>query len=320
MSSSIHEFPFPFEENEYRYKNNSVLLDPPRSITVDDRYEEELDLKRRLLVNHHDRCYQSLSHSLEAQWEVLRLIFYELAQYNPEDFQLKRHGNEWIFQNHRLQEEERFIFRDTGSIELEPLDLAGRHVQEDLILMGDRHGDLFLDAGQLCFPSNWSLVFTLGMDFKSIHDPVPGIQQHHFINKVHRFIKRIQPGQSWERKNWSITIGPKLDTHLETYAEWGKLRDQVTEDNAGDKVHLRVEVQRLYRLPVNNDVLFTIHTYLLPLVKLVTHPAWLRQFYQNIISLDQDIADYKGISHYQEAMLAYMERWLPGERNSQHDR
>lgn len=319
MTNSIDTFPFPFSDSQYHYQNGSTLLYPARCVAITENYHDEIDLKRKLLQDHHSRCYQSSSQSFEAQWEILYTIFHELARYEPENFSLVKMGKEWIFQNHLLNEEERLIYRDSSSIEIEPLDLVGRHVQEDLILMGDRHGDLFLDAGQLCFPSNWSLSDKYRQDFKLIHQPVPGIDRNQFIQKVARFIQRIQPGHSWERKNWSITIDRQLDTPQETFNEWGKKRNEITPENAGERIHLRVEVQRLYRLPINNDVLFTIHTHLRSLEELAARNKWLHIFYENIKSLDEDIADYKGISSYREALMDYLEQKLFQGRNRHHD-
>ncbi|WP_349410207.1 DUF3445 domain-containing protein [Pseudalkalibacillus sp. SCS-8] len=307
---SIHSFPFPFSKEEYAYSNNSSLLDPPWMITVTDDYKKEIMLKRKLLQQNHDRCFRSLPISLESQWEVLRLVLHQLAEAYPSHFSLSQNGKEFKFQNHLLEEEVQFVFRDNASIDLEPLDIVGRHVQEDLILMGDRSDGLFLEAGQLCFPSNWSLTFVLGMEFKSIHYPVPGIKDSGFIEKVERFISRIGPNTAWERKNWSITISEKLDTPLETYADWGRLRKEVTHENAGEMVHLRVEVQRLYRLPINHDILFSIHTYLLSLEELVQHEQWLKMFYENIRTLSSDIADYKGISQYKDEVIHFLEKTM----------
>ncbi|MCF6136790.1 heme-dependent oxidative N-demethylase family protein [Pseudalkalibacillus berkeleyi] len=304
---SSHTFPFPFTTNQYAYSNNSSLLEPAWTVTVTDEYKHEVLLKRKLLHQNHDRCYRSLPISIESQWEAMRLVLNHLAEAYPNHFSLEKRGKEYRFQNHLLQEEERFIFRDNSSVNLEPLDLVGRHIQEDLILMGDRSDGLFLEAGQLCFPSNWSLTFVLGMEFKSIHMPVPNITDNGFIQKVERFISRIRPNTAWERKNWSITISEKLDTPLETYAEWGKLRQEVTEENAVEMVHLRVEVQRLYRLPINNDILFTIHTYLLSLKDLVKNDHWLKLFYSNIKTLPEEITDYKGISFYRKDLMKYLE-------------
>ncbi|WP_408010657.1 heme-dependent oxidative N-demethylase family protein [Pseudalkalibacillus sp. A8] len=312
--SRINGFPFPFTKNQYAYSNDSVLLDPLKTITVTDDYKSEIELKRKLLHKHHDRCFRSLPLSIESQWETLLLIFSELASRKPDSFIFEKKGNECFFQNHFFEEEVTFLFRDASTIDLEPLDLVGRHVQEDLIIMGDRHDGLFLEAGQLCFPSNWSLAFVQGMEFKSIHSPVPGIQSDGFIQKVERFISKIRPGTAWERKNWSITVTNKLDTPLETYSEWGKHRKEVTAENAGDLIHLRVEVQRLFRLPMNHDVLFTIHTYLLQLNDLIQNESWLKTFYQNIKTLSEDITEYKGISTYRTELLRFLENHMEKER------
>ncbi|WP_377890943.1 DUF3445 domain-containing protein [Alkalihalobacillus sp. R86527] len=308
MSKRSKEFPFPFRNDSYAYSNHSARLDPPRTVTVSSRYTEEVTLKRKLLQNNHDRCYRSLPLSLEAQWEVLMRVFKELSTYEPKHFTLEQRGNAYEFTNHLLREVEVFSYRDSSSIELEPLDLVGRHVQEDLIIMGDRHDGLFLEAGQLCFPSNWSLTFVLGMEFKAIHTPVPGITDSGFIEKVERFIRKIRPHSSWERKNWSITISDKLDTPLETYSEWGKLRYAVTEENVGELVNVRVEIQRLYRLPQTNDILFSIHTHLLPVEELVKDESWFKTFYTNIKTLADEIAEYKGIYLYKDQLLHYLEK------------
>ncbi|WP_221563745.1 DUF3445 domain-containing protein [Alkalihalobacillus sp. TS-13] len=315
--SHIKDFPFPFTKDQYAYSNNSVLLDPAKTVTITDVYKNEIELKRKLLRENHERCFCSLPISIESQWEAMVLIFSELASYSPDHFTFKKKGNDCLFQNHLLEEEESFVFRNSSSIDFEPLDVAGRHVQEDLIIMGDRHDGLFLEAGQLCFPSNWSLAFVQGMEFKSIHTPVPGIQKDSFINKVERFISKIRPGAAWERKNWSITVTNKLDTPLETYSEWGKRRKEVTAENVGEVIHLRVEVQRLLRLPMNHDVLFTIHTYLLPLEELIQNGDWLKIFYRNIKTLPEDIAEYKGILNYREELLCFLEEQLGKERIDQ---
>ena len=307
MATNVNDFPFPFTKDNYAYSNNSSPLIPTRTVTMTNRYAEEVRLKRKLLDENYDRCFQALPISHESQWEVLMRIFNELSKHEPKHFSLEQRGNSYQFTNRLLEEEERFVYRDSSSIDHEPLNLAGRHVQEDLIIMGDRHDGLFLEAGQLCFPSNWSLTFVLGMEFKAIHTPVPGIMDNRFIEKVERFIMRIRPSSAWERKNWSITISNKLDTPLETYSDWGKLRYNVTEENAGELVNLRVEVQRLYRLPVTNDILFSIHTHLLSLNELMTNDEWLKKFYTNVKTLPHELAEYKGISLYKRELMGFLE-------------
>jgi alpha-D-ribose 1-methylphosphonate 5-triphosphate diphosphatase PhnM len=101
--------------------------------------------------------------------------------------------------------------------------------------------------------------------------------------------------------------GSQLDTSLETFSEWGQARKQVTKENAGEFVHLRVEVQKLFRLPKSNGILFTIHTHMLSLAMFIEHTPRLKQFYAILKELPQFIYEYKGISLYREQVLEYLE-------------
>ncbi|UAL47336.1 DUF3445 domain-containing protein [Sutcliffiella horikoshii] len=308
LTEEMKRFPYPFKGDTYRYSNNSTLLTPPSSIDITEGYLKEIQLKRSLLSEHHSRCFQSFPHTNKAQWEALELVMTDLATYFPKNFSFKREGHNHIFINHLLQEEFEFKMGDETTLPNEPLDFIGRHVQEDLILMMQRDGDLYLDAGQLCFPANWSLAFNHGMSFKNIHFPIPGFKEEGLDERILQFLLRLEVGNPWGRKNWSLMAGNRMDTSLETFDVWGKDRKKVTVDNAGELVHLRVEVQKLFRLPRSNAILFTIHTHLLPLEKLIEIPEWRRQFYQILVELPSHIAEYKGISLYKDKVLVYIEK------------
>ncbi|MBT2683356.1 DUF3445 domain-containing protein [Bacillus sp. ISL-37] len=304
-------FPYPFSDRDvYRYSNNAIPLNPPTGIELTEDYLDDINLKRKLLSNHPERCYHAASFTLEAQWEVLDLILHQLASCYPEKFKLVVNGNQWAFSNLQTGEEETFLFGDHTTLPFEPLDFVGRHVQEDLILMMQRDGDVFLDAGQLCFPANWSLFFDAGMSFKEIHKPIPGFHSASLDERILQFLMRIEAGSPWWRKNWSLMAGNRLDTSLETFAEWGKARKKVTKENVGKLVHLRVEVQKLFRLPKSNAILFTIHTHMLPLEQFIQHTPWLEQFSAILHELPEFIADYKGISLYRDVVLEYLEKEL----------
>lgn len=308
--NELDKFPYPFTDRVYRYTNNSVLLDPPNSINITPKYKKEIELKRNLLKKHPERCYQSLQHSYDGQWEIVELVIEHLIKYYPELFSLHVKGDCWKFHNKILDEKYQFILGDLSTVETEPLNFIGRHVQEDLIFMGHRDDDLFLDAGQLCFPSNWSLAFKLGMSFTEIHQPIPQFNENSLDNRILQFLKNIEIGNPWTRKNWSLMAGNNLDTHLESFDQWGKERLKVNKDNVGELVHLRVEVQNLFRLPKSNGILFTIHSHLLSLEKFVSKREWLEQFYFLIRELPDHIIDYKGLSLYKDAVEAYLEKKL----------
>ncbi|MFC3884477.1 DUF3445 domain-containing protein [Bacillus songklensis] len=302
----LEQFIYPFKDNVFRYSNNSIPLDDPNSVEITPSYREEMKLKRDLLSRYPERCFQSQPHTLRGQWEIVDLIIEHLITYYPDMFALDKIGERWAFHNKRLGEKHCFTFGDETTLPCEPLDFIGRHVQEDLILMIQRDEDLFLDAGQLCFPANWSLAFNLGMSFKEIHRPIPGFKEETLDDRILNFLLRLEAGNPWGRKNWSLMAGNRLDTSLETFDKWGKDRKKVTKENVGDFVHLRVENQKLFRLPRTGGILFTIHTHLLSLNKLASKREWLEQFYNILRELPTPISDYKGISLFKDAVIDHL--------------
>ncbi|WGG46871.1 DUF3445 domain-containing protein [Rossellomorea sp. DA94] len=302
----VDSFPYPFKGDVYRYSNNSVPLEEAGCVEVTTSYSSEVRLKRNLLTEHPERCFQSRSHTLKAQWEIAEMVMTHLTTYYPQQFSLERSEGEWTFHNHILEEHTTFTFGDEATLSSEPLDFIGRHVQEDLIFMMQRDGDLYMDAGQVCFPANWSLAFTIGMSFKEVHGPIPGFKEEGLDQRILTFLMRMQAGDPWVRRNWSLMAGNRLDTSLETFDEWGKGRRKVSKENVGEYVHFRVEVQKLFRLPGSNGLLFTIHTHLLPLEEFAKNHEWTNEFYHILQDLPDHIADYKGITLYKEEVVGYL--------------
>ncbi|MBP2078446.1 heme-dependent oxidative N-demethylase family protein [Oceanobacillus polygoni] len=305
----LDRFPFPFDSDSYRYSNNSRKLDPPNVLDITPEYFEEIKLKRKLLENRKEQTFQSFPHSIEAQWEILEMIMNEMIANHPNYFSLKKERDYWIFQNHLLGEEQTFTFGDLSSLPCEPLDFIGRHVQEDLIYLGQRDGKLYMDAGQLCFPADWSIAFDLGMEFLEIHTPVPQpFTGTGLVEKVRDFLLRMEAGEPWTRYNWTLTVEHILDTAPETFGEWGTKKENVTAFNAGQLVNLRVEDQRLFRLPLSNGILFSIHTHLITLEELTNNAQWKYQFYNILDDIPNELAEYKGFISYKDKVLKYLEQ------------
>jgi dimethylamine monooxygenase subunit A len=81
----------------------------------------------------------------------------------------------------------------------------------------------------------------------------------------------------------------------------------VTNDPAlPDRLHLRVEVQHLLRLPRSGAILFLVRTHLLPLAELATVPAWRERLGKVLADLPEDLAEYKGISRYRQAAASWL--------------
>ncbi len=307
----IERFSFPFKSDSYRYSNNAESLVPPFALTVTPEYQHEISEKRRILTNRKEQAFQSFSHSIDAQWEILEMIVDEMTERYPSYFSIKKMGNIWTFQNYLLNEVCSFVYGDSTSLPYEPLDFIGRHVQEDLVYLGNRDGDLYMDAGQLCFPANWSIAFNLGMTFTEFHSPVPHFSNSGLVEKVRNFLLRMEPGNPWTRLNWTLTVGHILDTYPENYDEWGSKKEQITSENVAELVHLRVEDQRLFRLPKSNGILFSIHTSLISIEELQKNEEWLTRFYYVLTDLPDYISQYKGFISYKDKIIQYLKEILP---------
>ena len=138
---AIRRFPLPFAADQYMY---SVNIEPhlpgPRG------------------------C-QSLPHMLSAEWDCLELIMESLARDYPAHFSLTRSGNRWHWINRPLGIDQAFIFGDVDTLPREPLDYIGRQAQGDFVVMDQREGDLWTEAGVVTAQADWSLDFDVGMTF-----------------------------------------------------------------------------------------------------------------------------------------------------------
>ncbi|WP_425468298.1 heme-dependent oxidative N-demethylase family protein [Quadrisphaera granulorum] len=317
----LEGFPFPFSHDSYRYSTN---VEPARSpvatpvgqwgasvVTVDSEYHREL-AERAVLLERDPSRYGVLPHMEVACWDAMLVLLRELASARPDAFHLDvvdAEGPTYRWRNDLLGIEQTFVVGRRETLPAEPLAWACQQVQEDVVLLDQRSGELYGDAGVVTFAADWSFGFDLGMTFLEIHGPVPRVHAEGVIPRAREFILRLQPGQVYRRTNWTLTVGRRLDVATETYPEWGPDRAMVLhvdDDAFGHLVHLRVEVQHLLRLPESGAVMFLIRTHLLPLADIARVPAWRERTAAVLTELPQDMADYKGIAAYRSRAAAWL--------------
>ena len=315
--ASIARFPFPFPEDQYLYSVNiepATSRDPgsvfEHSFDVDEHYLSEMAERARVLERDPGRCLV-MPHMNVAAWDLLEMLMEHLARGYPQHFRLQREGTAWRWQNRAMGIDQSFTFGDVDSLPCEPLEYITRQMQGDFALLDQRHGDLFMDAGMVTCPADWSLRFDAGMSFKQWHSPVPMAHQMGIFERALKFLLNIQVGHPVRRLNWTITINPRLDTSPETFHEWGSDRGGVTPDNVGRLVHLRVELQHMARLPRSNALLFSIRTYLISMDELASNPAWARRLHRVIRDLPDAIADYKGMTRYRQTLVDWLRPFDP---------
>ena len=309
-------FPFPFRADAYRYATDVEPARRPvvtaagrwgeRVLDVDDDCALELALRREVLRRDPTRC-SALPHMRVACWDALMTLLPELAAGHPEWAALERHGDRWRWRNALLGTDTSFVLGDDDSLPGGPLAFLGSQLQEDVVLLDQREGSLWADAGLVTFAADWSMGFDLGMRFLEVHGPVPRVHEERVVQRAEQFLMRLQPGEEYRRTNWTMTVDRRLDTSTEAYPEWGRDRRLVVGDPAlPDRLHLRVEVQHLLRLGVSNAICFLVRTYLLSLREVAAVPEWRSRSAAVLAELPDDVADYKGLTRFRGAAVDWL--------------
>ncbi len=299
----------PFAGGPYRMAMDLVTVPEQKWFELDQRYAAEMAERRRLLRTIHDQVFAACPVSDPARAEALTLIVAALTEHHPDWF--SRDGS--LLHNHLTAETwqippgaGRCTAEPSGeSGALDPLELAGRLVQEDLCVMQNSADGPLLTAGVLCFPSRWRLLEKIGKPLSAVHGPVP-LYADRLARAVDRFMRHLKAGPIASRLNWSVLDDPAL------FQPTGKWRVDgatgITGDNAGDRLYLRVERQTLRRLPGSEAVLFGIRVHCYKLAAVIDRPTRAGELAAAVRALPRDIAHYKSMLPFGDALLA----WLDG--------
>jgi hypothetical protein len=317
-SEAVKRFPFPFPRDQYRYSANIEPSQTPQRtaigswgrerLVIDENYRRDLTLRKNILARDPSR-YQCLNHMAPAAWDCMITVMGDLAHDYPDTISLGREGAGWRWRNTLLGIDQFFTLGDESTLPQPPLSYICSQVQEDIVLLDQREGQLWGDAGVVTFAADWSFGFDVGMSFLEIHGPVPRIHDEHIAARAHTFLMRLESGQSYRRTNWTLTVDGKMDTSTETYPEWGRDRRTLAEgplEEVGDRLYLRTEVQHLVRLAHSNAIMFLIRSYLLSFREIATVPEWAERVHHVLEELPLDMAEYKGISRTRDPGM----RWL----------
>nr|WP_297078322.1 GNAT family N-acetyltransferase [Thermoleptolyngbya sp. M55_K2018_002] len=299
---------FPFADGRWQMRLGLRSLSLDHWIEIDDQYERYLQRKRELLSERHAEVFAALPGSDAAQQDVLNLLADHLPRRFPQWF--TQAGDRLI--NHLTGET--WTVGNGGEMAPQswrecPLDLAGRWVQEDLlVLLPSAEGTYRLVAGSLCFPLYWRLADKLGRPLGQIHAPVPGYDKT-LERPMDNFFARLQPDHPGYRFNWSIVDTPELFLGVQRSHP---VPTDLTPDNAGDRLWIRVERQTVRRLPQSGGVLFTVRTYTYPLAMLQQYPEAAAGLVRAIAQMPPDMQRYKSLAPIRPAIEGYLQGNLWG--------
>jgi hypothetical protein len=270
-------------------------------------YREELALKNALLAEEYEQYFQAQLDTELMQWETIALLLPCMAQLHSQHFTLYIDGDRWVWHNLIVGEETTFVFGESSSLPLPPLDWLGRQVQEDLLLLdGSGTEGIPLVAGHLCFPNAWCLDDKMGKSFLAIHQPVPSFAQY-LGRSTSLLLARLKVGRPAWRVNWSIKGTNRLN-HMPRYSFEEEVEAQTfTVENIGERCYLRLERQTLSRLPLTQGILFTIRTYQAPLATLMDNAEHIRRIAGVVRTMPQELLQYKSIASYRDVLLDYFD-------------
>jgi len=261
---------------------------------IDSLYQTEIAQRHALLAGRHVEVFGAEPGSAAARAETLTLLIEHLTRVYPDWFE--RDGT--TIRN-------RLAGEDWDIAAHDPLELAGRLVQEDLCLIEASPEGPRLTAAVLCFPSRWRLHEKLGRPLAEVHAKVP-FYGDRLARPVDRFMAHVRTGHIAARLNWSVLDDPSL---FQPAGKWRTAHDEtITEQNAGDRLFARVERQTLRRLPASGAVLFGIRVHVYALARSVTTPDSAARLAAAVRALPDETAHYKSLPMFQAALLGWLDR------------
>lgn len=319
---AVRRFPFPFDTDNYMYSVNiephiagpkgSVFEHP---IDIDEHYVSEMHDRALVLKTDPLRC-QTLPHMDLAGWDLVELLMTSMSESYPEHFTLERNGNAWHWINRPLGIDDSFEFGVTSTLPYGPMEYITRQCQGDFCLLDQRDGNLWVDAGMVTTQADWSMDFDLGMNFFEWHAPVPLAHEKGVFERALKFLMQLRQGHPVRRFNWTMSATPRLDTSPENYHKWGHERALITAENVGERLHLRVELQALWRLPRSNAVVFSIRCYLASMNDIISVPKWGRRMHRVLRDIHPALAEYKGLTRYRETAIDFLSKYDDGKETS----
>jgi hypothetical protein len=291
----------PFAPGPYRMAMDLTACPEAEWIERDARYPAEIALRRALLTERHAEVFGACDGSEPARRETLARLAAHLPARYPDGF--AREGR-------RLRNRLSGEAWDLANPSCDPLEVAGRLVQEDLCIVRLDGAQPVLAAAVLCFPSRWRLADKLGLTLAAVHAPVPSYAER-LGRPVDRFMGAIKPGHVALRLNWALVDDPAL------FQPTGKFRaahdPAITAANAGARVWLRVERQTLRRLPDSGAVLFGIRVHVYPLARIAARAPVAARLAAAVGALPEETARYKSIAPFRPAVLAYLADCAAGD-------
>ncbi|KAK3623421.1 hypothetical protein LTR56_021597 [Elasticomyces elasticus] len=277
-------------------------------LQLDNRYRQEQSLREHLLEKKRAGVLQYLDGSEDACRESLEHIVAFLTRRFPDLFFWSSKDPDFLCNGITGD-----IFKVVDPLEQHPLEIAARLVMEDMNLLiqgaGPDPDEHYLRASFSMAPAGWYLQERIGWPLWKIHTPVP-MWEEKLRKPIEKYFRNMKISTPVERMNFFMQTDKTLfqqEPFAAQRAENLKIQD----------IQIRHERQTLRRLPRSRAILFTVRTYLTPVVELASDKASLYSLRESIRAMPEEMAKYKGRGIWGDVFEKWAERELADYEHSQ---
>ncbi|HXI20530.1 MAG TPA: heme-dependent oxidative N-demethylase subunit alpha family protein [Gemmatimonadales bacterium] len=256
------------------------------------------------------KYYQIHEISPEISGAVCRFIARRLAEEHPGCFALDERGREMALrcgltgETLRFDPEMRTVSGgDADPPYADPFDALAAQVQEDLAVVRRVDGKDWACAIHLCFPYRWTAEEKIGMDFVTMHLPVPGMETFRKPGMVTNMIK-FGP---FTRFVWELCTDARLNHHREPPpgvdpTAW----HERPFDPQHPRLFLRVEREVLWGFPDLEAALLAVRVSFRDGEEIRNEATLREPLCQAIESMPPEALRYKGLEHNRDHILAWL--------------
>ncbi len=271
------------------------------------RYREAKRLARAERLS---KYYQTREFAPEVAGPVCRFIARRLSEEHPELFTLEERGGELALacllsgETLRFDPEMRQVVGgDAQPPYADPFDALAAQVQEDLAVVRRVQGKDWASAIHLCFPYRWTAEEKIGLDYVTMHQPVPGMEPFRKPGMVTNMVKH----GPLVRFVWELTTDARLNHHPEPPPgidprDWRMPRF----DPRAPQLFLRVEREVFWSFPEQEAALMAISTSFRDGEE-IRKTATLREpLCAALESMSPEALRYKGLAESRDDILAWL--------------
>lgn len=276
----------------------------------DASFRDYRKVKERARAERLEKYYQTRGFAPEILGTVCRFVARRLAEEHAGLFALEEGGRETTLRcaltGETLQfdpEMRRVAGADANPPYADPFDALAAQVQEDLAVVRRVDGKDWACAIHLCCPYRWTAEEKIGLDFVTMHLPVPGMETFRKPGMVTNMIK----WGPFTRFVWELCTDDRLNHHREPPPG---VDPEAWQEQSFDPRHrrlfLRVEREVLHGFPEQETALLAVRISFRDGEEIRQDAALREPLCATIESMSPEALRYKGLAESRDAILAWL--------------